>query len=348
MPKKNARTEAVPATLQEAAEYFADPNVCLAYMVAMRWPNGEIACPACGSHAVRFIPRRNGWQCGSHHANRTFSVKTGTVMEDSPIPLKKWLLGIWLIVNCKNGVSSYEVARDLDITQKSAWFLLQRIRLALQEGSLMKLGGPGGDVVEVDETFIGGKSRLMNAKQRKKSQIAPRPGPLKPRSPQKAKRTYSFTSKAIVMGMLERGGKVVAKVVKTTSKGSLLPNITKHIEPKSEVHTDENPAYAHLAQGEAGDYLHQIIDHATTYVNGNVHTNSIENFWSLLKRGLRGTYISVEPFHLFRYLDEQMFRFNNRETTDQGRFLAALARIGGKRLTYSELIGAELEAHSPA
>lgn len=341
MPKKNPRSEAAPATLQEAAEYFADPNVCLAYMVAMRWPDGEIACPECGSKAVRFIPRRQGWQCGSHHARRTFSVKTGTVMEDSPIPLKKWLLAIWLLVNCKNGISSYEVARDLDLTQKSAWFLLQRVRLALQEGSLLKLGG-SGKAVEVDETFIGGKSRLMNAKQLKRSMI-PQPPPRNPHNP--PRRIYNLTSKAIVMGMLERGGKVVATVVKSRNRGDLIPNVRRHIEPKTEVHTDELSSYSSVGQME---YEHAVVDHTARYVDGRVHVNSIENFWSLLKRGLRGTYISVEPFHLFRYLDEQMFRFNNRETTDQGRFLAALARIGGKRLTYNELIGAELEAHSPA
>lgn len=345
MPKKAPRTEAAPSTLAECIEYFSDPDICLAYMVTMRWPDGEIKCPMCGSGAVRFIQRRRGWQCGSHHLRRTFSVKTGTVMEDSPIPLNKWLTAIWLLVNCKNGISSYEVARDLDLTQKSAWFLLQRIRLALQEGTLLKLGGSGKEV-EVDETFIGGAARKMNAKQLAKSRVQ-KGRPRNPNNP--PPRTYSHTPKAIVMGMLERGGKVVAKVVKGRHKPDLLPLIADHIAPKTAIHTDELATYGALGRPEtAMDYEHQVIDHTAAYVAGNVHVNGIENFWSLLKRGLRGTYISVEPFHLFRYLDEQMFRFNEREGTDQSRFLLALRRLAGKRLTYNELIGAELEAHSPA
>jgi transposase-like protein len=327
MPKKTPRTEAAPSTLQEAAEYFADPNVCLAYMVAMRWPDGEIACPTCGSHAVRFIPVRKGWQCGSHHARRTFSVKTGTVMEDSPIPLKKWLLAIWLLVNCKNGISSYEVARDLDVTQKTAWFLLQRCRLALQEGALVKLGD-GGTPVEVDETFIGGKARNMH----KRDRLA------------KIHKRENY-GKELVMGLLDRkSGKVRTAHIAGRRKAALHAEIRKNVEPGAQLFTDELKSY----EGLTDEYTHQFVNHAETYVDGVVHTNGMENFWSLLKRGLKGTYISVEPFHLFRYLDEQMFRFNERALTDQGRFMAALARLGGKRLTYKELTGAELEAHSPA
>lgn len=336
MPKKNPRTESAPATLTECIEYFADPSRALAFMIAMRWPGGEVACPECGSRAVRFIPRRKGWQCGSHHARRTFSVKTGTVMEDSPIPLNKWLTAFWLLVNCKNGISSYEVARDLDLTQKSAWFLLHRARLALQEGTLLKIGGPDGDVVEIDETFIGGAARKMNAKQRRKSMVGGK-GQFGP---------YAFSGKATVMAMLERGGKVVAKVVKDRARTSLGPNIRAHIERGSEIHTDEHKAYESLGTPFVGmDYEHAVIDHSVAYVQENVHTNNVENFWSLLKRGLRGTYISVEPFHLHRYLDEQAYRFNERGLTDQGRFFAAVSRIVGKRLTYSELIGA---ADAPA
>ena len=335
MPKKAPRSEAVPATLAEAIEYFADPDVALAYMVTMRWPDGEIACPECGSRAVRFLAKRRGWQCGSHHLRRTFSVKTGTVMEDSPIPLNKWLTAIWLLVNCKNGVSSYEVARDLDLTQKSAWFLLQRIRLALQEGTLLKIGG-SGKTVEVDETFIGVKARSMNAKTRRKAAI----GGVGPHG------AYKYTGKALVMGMLERGGKVVAKVVRDRSRNTLLPHVATHVNPCTKVMTDEHHSYEGLVRPR---YEHEVIDHTAAYVDGLIHTNNIENFWSLLKRGLKGTYISVEPFHLFRYLDEQAYRFNARHDTDQNRFLEALRRLAGKRLTYRQLIGeGQLEAHSPA
>ena len=304
MPKKSPRTEEFPKTLLEAVEYFKDPDRALGYMVQYRWPDGEVTCPYCGSKAVLFLKNQRRWKCGSDHPKRQFSIKVGTVMEDSPIGLDKWLPALWMIVNCKNGISSYEMARDLDITQKSAWFLDHRIRLALQEGSLMKLGG-SGKVVEVDETFIGGAARKMNAKQLAKSRIPQKPG--KEFNP--PRRTYSLTSKAIVMGMLERGGKVVAKVAKTRNRPDLLPNIQQHVAPKSVVHTDEHHAYVELGRL---DYEHKVVDHAVAYVDGNVYTNSIENFWSLLKRGIRGTYVSVEPFHLFRYLDEQAFRFNNR------------------------------------
>lgn len=328
MPKKNPRSEAAPATLQEAIEYFSDDATTLAYMVAMRWPDGDIQCPTCGSRAVRFIAARRVWQCGSHHLRRQFSVKVGTIMEDSPLPLNKWLAAIWMLVNCKNGISSYEVARDLGITQKSAWFMLQRIRLALQEGSLLKLGG-GGKTVEVDETFIGGAARMMNTKQRKSAKI-------------EGKTMTGVVGKAVVMGMLERGGKVVAKMVRGRRRGDLLPEVVAHVKAKSTVYTDDYKSYDGLGKPR---YEHETINHLVAYVDGQIHTNGIESFWSLLKRGLKGTYISVEPFHLFRYLDEQMFRFNERETTDRNRFLAALSRIGGKRLTYQQLIGA---ADAPA
>jgi len=343
MPKKSPRIESAPATLKECIEYFSDPNRALAYVVAMRWPDGEIACPTCGSHAVRYISTRRVWQCSESHVRRQFSVKVGTVMEDSPIGLDKWLCAFWLLANCKNGISSYELARDLDITQKSAWFVLHRVRLAMQEGSILKLGGEGKEV-EIDETFIGGKARTMNARQRAKSKVAP----TDPRSGKPHHRAYTATGKAIVMGMLERGGKVVTKVVDSRRRRSMLPAIVKHVAPKTEVHTDELGSYKIFGESYSpAAYEHKVIDHTVAYVDGNIHTNNIENFWSLLKRGLRGTYISVEPFHLFRYLDEQAFRFNARQGTDQSRFHAVLAMVAGKRLTYKQLTGIEgaMEGH---
>ena len=252
MPKKKPRTETVPNTLAECMAYFADPDVALMFVVTMRWPDGVVACPECGSEAVRFIPRRRGWQCGSHHLRRTFSVKTGTVMEDSPIPLSKWLAAIWLLVNCKNGISSYEVARDLDLTQKSAWFLLHRARLILQEGTLLRIGG-GGRPVEVDETFIGGKARSMNAKQRARA-AKDGVGDSGP---------YKYSGKALVMGMLERGGKVIAQVVKDRSRSTLLPLIAQHVNPLTTIMTDEHHSY----QGLTGPrYVHEVIDHTAAYV----------------------------------------------------------------------------------
>ena len=307
-----------PKTLQEAILYFSNPDNCVDYLAVRRWPKGVI-CPTCGSEKVTFNPNRRLWQCSTHHPKRQFSVKVGTVMEDSAIGLDKWLTAMWLITNCKNGISSYEVARDLDVTQKTAWFMLHRIRLAMQDeffGS--KLGGDGGEV-EVDETFIGGKARNMHLSKRQR-RITGTGG----------------KDKTAVMGILERGGKIRAVIVPNRRKSALQAEVHKHVEAGAALYTDALLSY----EGLATDYAHKVVDHAAKYVDGRVHTNSLENFWSLLKRGISGTYVSVEPFHLFRYLDEQMFRFNNRKDLKDGdRFDLAVRQIIGKRLTFAELTG---------
>jgi len=221
-----------------------------------------------------------------------------------------------VLANCKNGVSSYEISRATGITQKSTWFMLQRIRLAMQDGGT---GGKLSGDVEVDETFIGGKARNMHKDVRKR-RITGRGG----------------KDKTIVFGMLERGGKVRAGVVDGRKKKNVQPLIREHIEASSAIFSDELKSY----DGLATNYQHAVINHAVEYVNQNVHTNGMENFWSLLKRGLHGTYISVEPFHLFRYVDEQAFRFNNRrEMDDSDRFSLAVSQIVGKRLTWEQVTG---------
>ncbi len=307
-----------PKTLQEAILYFSVPENCLTYLVARRpeWKNGVI-CPVCGSTKVSFLQHQLRWQCSSHHAKRQFSVKVGTIFEDSPLGLDKWLPAMWMLQNCKNGVASHEVARTLGITQKTAWFMLHRIRLAQQDKHGRAFRKFGGDV-EVDETFIGGKSRNMH----------------------KARRARVITGtggkdKAIVMGMLERGGTVRTFVMDNRRKRAVQEQIRQHVEAGSAIFSDELKSY----DGLSDDYKHAVIDHAVQYVDGNVHTNAMENFWSLLKRGLHGTYISVEPFHLFRYLDEQVCRYNHRKMTDAERFDLAVRHIVGKRLTYKELTG---------
>ena len=277
-----------PKSLQEAIIYFSNPDNCVDYLAARRWPDGVI-CPGCGSKKASFNAKRRTWKCGSHHPKREFSVKVGTIFEDSPIGLDKWLTATWLLTNCKNGVSSYEIARDVKVTQKSAWFMLHRIRLALQDDFFgSKLGGE----VEVDETFIGGKARNMHVSERKR-RITGTGG----------------RDKTAVVGILERGGKVRAQVIPSRRKTVLQEQVRKHVATGAALYTDALLSY----EGLASDYAHQVIDHANKYVDGRIHTNGLENFWSLLKRGVAGTYISVEPFHLFRYLDEQMFRFNNRK-----------------------------------
>jgi transposase-like protein len=313
------KTMSEPKSLQEAIVYFSNPDNCIDYLAIHRWPSGTVRCPTCGSNSVKFSEKRRTWQCSSHHAKREFSVKVGTVMEDSPIGLDKWLAAMWLVTNCKNGVSSYEIERDLKVTQKSAWFMLHRIRLAMQDENSGKLNGH----VEVDETFIGGKARNMHLDKRER-RITGTGG----------------KDKTIVFGALERGGKVRTMVVADRKRGTLQTCVKEHVEAGSALYSDALVSYDGLAQ----DYAHQVIDHAEKYVDGKIHTQGLDNFWSLLKRGIAGTYVSVEPFHLFRYLDEQVFRYNNRATkernvTDADRFSMAVSKIVGKRLTFAELTG---------
>jgi transposase-like protein len=299
-----------PKTLLEAIKYFADPDNALNLMVKLRWPDG-ITCPYCESKEYSFISTRQLWKCKS--CKKQFRVKVGTIMEDSPIGLDKWLSAMWMIVNCKNGISSYEIHRALGITQKSAWFLLHRIRLAMQTGSFKLCGG-----VEADETFIGGKARNMHKTKREKM-IQGRGG----------------VGKTIVMGAVERGGRVSATVVPNRDEATLQGALRERVEHGSILFTDAWTSYVGLYP----DFVHKVINHAEKYVEGNIHTNGIENFWSLLKRGLKGTYVSVMPFHLFRYVDEQAFRFNNRKSNDATRFLLVAKQISGRRLTYNKLLG---------
>jgi len=304
-----------PKTLVDAIRYFANPDNCRDYLVARRWPKG-VTCPTCGSKAVYFDSSRNGWECKTRHPNRKFTLKTGTIFEDSALGLDKWLPAVWMIANMKNGVSSHELARSLGVTQKTAWFMLHRVRLAMQDETGGKLDGE----VEVDETFIGGKARNMHIAQRKR-RITGTGG----------------KDKTAVFGVLERGGKVRTVVIDNRKKKTLHTEVAKHVEAGAALYSDDLRSY----DGLANQYAHQVIDHAVKYVDGQIHTNGMENFWSLLKRGLHGTYVSVEPFHLFRYLDEQAFRYNNRkDMSDADRFSEAIRRIVGRRLTYQELIGA--------
>jgi transposase-like protein len=296
----------------EAVRYFADPDVALAHMVELRWPQG-VHCPHCGRTDVRFLATRRIWECKEKHAKRQFSAKVGTIFEDSAIPLDKWFVAIWQIANCKNGISSYELARSLGITQKSAWHMNHRIRLAMKMGTIEKLSGE----CEADETYVGGK-----AANRHKGD--PKNGP-------------GTHGKVGVIGVLERGGKAVAAVIERADTHTLDGFVHAYVSTEATlVSTDEHSGYRHLGRS----YNHGVVRHsAGEYVNGRVHSNGIENFWSLLKRTIKGTYIAVEPFHLGRYVDEQVFRFNERKGTDGDRFMTALRGIIGRKLTYRELTG---------
>jgi transposase-like protein len=300
------------ATLRDAILHFAEFETCREFMVELRWPNGKVTCPTCGAEKVTYLAKRCVWKCYADHKSPTFSLKTGTIFEDSPIALEKWLPAVWMLLNCKNGMSFWELHRALGITQKSAWFMLHRIRLAAQNKTFNKLVGE----VEVDETFIGGKARNMHA-DKKAEKIHGR----------------GMEGKAIVAAVLERGGTVRATTVcSTRRKPELQAMVRENVEAGSELFSDALKSYDGL-----NEFQHQVIDHAVAYVEGNVHTNNCENFWSLLKRSRHGTYVSVEPFHLLRYVDEEAFRYNNRNMTDSQRFVCAMHHIVGRRLTYKEL-----------
>jgi transposase-like protein len=312
-----------PETLVEAVRYFADPDIAQAFMVQIRW-SGNVCCPTCGGTKVRYIRTRRQWECREQHPQRRFSVKTGTIMEESPLPLDKWLVALWMEVNSKNSISSYEVHRALGVTQKTAWFMQQRIRFAMQQGSFEKMGGNGG-VVEADETFVGGLSKNMHKSRRAKTITG-----------------TGGAGKAAVMGLLERHSadkgcsQVRATVVPNVRKETLHDVIHKNVAPQTHVYTDAWQAYRSL---DANAYYHDFVDHAEAYVKGAVHTNGMENFWALFKRCIKGTHVSVEPFHLFRYVDAEAFRFNNRKLNDGERFVNVAQGVNGKRLTYKTLTG---------
>jgi transposase-like protein len=306
----------IPATLQDAIRYFGDLDRCTEILAASRWPNG-VKCPTCGSDKVRKLATRRIWECKTKHPRRQFSVKVGTVFEDSPIGLDKWFTAAWLIANCKNGISSHEMARDLGVTQKTAWFMDHRIRLAMQTGTFEKVAG----TFEADESLIGGLARFMH-KDKRAEKITGTGG----------------VGKAIVMGLLDRErGQVRLKHVADRQRHTLQKEIRDHVAEGSEIFTDAWVAY----EGLDREFVHGFVDHAEQYVDGKIHTNGLENFWSLLKRGLKGTYVSVEPFHLFRYLDEQAYRYNNRKTSDAARFIGVMNGVTGKRVMYQKLIGKE-------
>lgn len=303
-----------PKTLLEAITFFSNYENCRQFMISIRWADGVVRCPYCDATKLTYLEKARVYRCYGKHAKQKFSLKVGTIFEDSAIGLEKWLPAAWLISNCKNGISSYEVARALGITQKSAWHMLHRLREAMTDEAGM-IGG-GSALVEIDETLVGGLAKNMHKSKRKGISTAEK------------------SNKTIVLGMLERGGRVKAQVIADRKKQQITPALNASIEMGSDLITDEFSSYQFACDG----YSREIINHALEYVNGHVHTNGIENFWSLLKRGLKGTYISVEPFHLDAYVAEQVFRYNNRKDADDfSRFSSCIMGAQGKRLTYKAL-----------
>jgi hypothetical protein len=316
-----------PKTLQEAIVYFSNPETAFAEIVKFRWPDGVVKCPTCESTEVYFTKSRRIWQCKNDHAKRQFSVKIGSIMEDSALGIDKWLIAMWLITNAKNGISSYELARAIGVTQKTGWFMLHRIRLAMHDDPNDKFSGH----IEADETFVGGKARNMH--KGKRERFHGRTGRL---------------GKVAVSGILERcedgTSRVRTRVVQNVRRFALQTELRKQVRMNGEstIYTDALKSYEPTPKwGPVDLYIHKVIDHAEKYADGVVHTNGMENYWSLLKRTIKGTYVSVEPFHLFRYLDEQAHRFNNRKLTDAARFALTAAAVFGKRLTFAQLTAAD-------
>jgi len=303
--------EKAPQTLIEAIRHFSDPDICVAFVASLRWPDGPV-CPKCEGTEYSYLTTRRLWKCKA--CKRQFSVKVGTIFEDSPIPLDKWLAAIWLIANSKNGISSHELGRSVGLTQKSAWFVLHRVRLAMQTGSFAKFSGE----IEVDETFVGGLAKNMHSDVRKRKITG-----------------TGGKDKTAVMAIRERGGDLKATVILDRKRQTLQRHVRDQVEKGSAVYTDALGSYSGLKD----DYEHGVVDHAERYVIGRVHINQVENFWTLLKRGLKGTYVQVAPEHLFRYVDERVFTYNQRDLNDFGRFVAVLGQVTGRRLTDAALTG---------
>jgi transposase-like protein len=324
-----------PKTLQTAIAYFADPQRAFDYAVDFRWPGGNMTCPRCNQAKHSFIKTRRLWFC--YVCKKQFTVKVGTVMEDSPIGLDKWMVAIWMLCNCKNGISSYELAKVLGIRQNSAWFMLHRIRAAMKDNPTFKFGGENGGPVESDETFVGPDAQRMHKS--RKAKVHARDA---------AKRGY--VGKTAVFGVLDRNLRQVrSKVIPNVRRETLQNEILNQVHRGSKVYTDAAVGFDHLSK----EFTHEVVNHLKEYVNGQVHTQGLDNFWSLLKRTLRGTYVAVEPFHLDNYLNEQVFRYNNRATkdnklTDLDRFALAMSQVAGKRLTYAQLTGKDTDSlHHP-
>ncbi len=328
-----------PKTLRDAIKFFDDAENCRQFMVAIRWEDGVVRCPYCNSDAVIYLENAKLYYCRAKHPKQKFSLKVGTIFEDSPISLEKWLPAYWLLANCKNGISSYELARAIGVTQKSAWFMLHRIRFSMGEEPSDKFGGP----VEVDEAYVGGQPKNRHLGKRDpghgKKYLLDECGERAGLNPDYVPHVCGrATKKTAVFGMLDREArKVRAHVIPEVKREVLMEAILGNVEKGSTIYSDGLADYRPLRNME---FVHDTVNHVTEYVRGQVHTQGIENFWSLLKRTLRGTYVAVEPFHLDRYVGEQVFRYNNRKNKDDyDRFMLAVSQGNGKRLTLAELTG---------
>ncbi len=305
-------TSSEPTNLLEAVRYFSDDDRAFAFVMNLRWPDGNVTCPRCGVGNPSFIATRRIWKCRG--CRKQFSLKVGTIFEDSPLGWDKWLPAIWLLANSKNSVSSHELGRALGVTQKTAWFMFHRIRDAMATRTFRKLDGE----VEADETYVGPNIMNMHKRVRQAKGLGGRGG---------------HPDKAIVAGIVERGGEVRAMPVPDTQMDTLHGNVLSNVAIGATLYADENRSYNGLDQY----YALKRINHSREYVSGNTHTNTIENFWSLLKRSIKGTQVHVDPEHLHRYVTERSFSYNHRTDTDLGRMRLAVSGAPGRRLTWVAL-----------
>jgi transposase-like protein len=311
-------------SLGDLGPHFTDPLAAADYLERLRWPDGPV-CPHCGSDRKHYkLPNktRRLWKCAA--CRKQFTVTVDTIFERSHIPLHKWLLAFHLLTSSKKGLSAHQLHRMLGITYKSAWFMAHRIRFALtQDPFVERLDG----VVEVDETYVGGKVRRSNRKGF---------APLDPRKPDPRKQTGRGAGKAPVVTLVERGGRARSLHVANVTGDELKGAIRRHVSRSAHLMTDSFGSYHGLGTEYAS---HQTVDHNREYVRGEVHTNTAEGFFSILKRGVNGVYHHVSEAHLHRYLAEFDFRYNTRTAVgvdDAQRARIALSQVAGKRLRYSD------------
>ena len=307
-------------SLIQLLEYFKDEKIAIEYYENRRW-GGNPVCPHCGSEKPYKTTR--GYKCSNKVCHLKFTVRIGTIFENSKVPLRKWFAALYLVANHKKGISSVQLALDIGVTQKTAWFMLHRLREMLRDKAPEMLDKDG--IIEGDECFIGGKEKNKHwKKKRSEDKVTKNDGtPYKP--------------KKVVMGVIQRGGKVVLKHVPSRQKEDILPFIKEYVPKDAEIHTDEYRSYGELGKW----YTHETINHSLkVYVDGNVHTNTIENFWSVLKRGINGIYHQVSEKHVKRYLDEFSARFNTRKMGLNERFDNFLNQ-GESVLSYKVLIEKE-------
>lgn len=306
--------KSLPALL----DYFKEESTCIKYYEQLRW-NGKPVCPHCNTSKPYVTTR--GYKCSNSECYKKFTVKVGTIFENSKIPFRIWFAAIYLCTAHKKGISSLQLHRDLGITQKTAWFVLHRVREMLKAQAPQMLGE--NNVVEADETYIGGKEKNRHTKKRQSEE-----------NHELANDGTKYNKKKAVIGIVERNGKVILKYIPNATKENMVPFIEQHVPGGSTVVTDESRMYSNL---------HKVYDHSTVnhslkvYCVGTSHTNTIENFWSLLKRGLYGIYHQVSDKHLDRYLNEFAARFNTRKIGESERFNSFLAQSEGG-LLYKNLI----------